>query len=376
MIWDNISVERDIYENNANENEKYMIDILNNMDKIIYRGNAKTENKIYEEKLNIGVEKAVSFYTNVDKYLFILTVANHSIILSSIFYLIKLFFEKKITTTTFITFFTILLLYRDKMESCFDGLIEYIEFIGKANYVINDFSAMMSDYDKQLEDKTYQSVDLPFHYLKFENISFKYATSDKQVYDNLNMTLDTKDKIIGITGLSGRGKSTFIKMLLKMYKPSKGTIYIDDHDIKDIDSDYIRTNITYVNQNSKLFDTKILDNILYGCTDMDACNGHLAEIMKYPKIQELYKNIDIYNHSAGALGENLSGGQRQIVNIIGGLVNPCKILVLDEPTNALDRDLKMELLELIKHFKQYKNCILIITHDKDVYPLFSEQIDI
>jgi ABC-type lipoprotein export system ATPase subunit len=98
--------------------------------------------------------------------------------------------------------------------------------------------------------------------------------------------------------------------------------------------------------------------------------------MQYKKIGELFKNIDIYNQQSGPLGENLSGGQRQIVNIIGGLINPSKILILDEPTNALDPELKRELIGLIKDFKKYKKCIIIITHDRDVHPLFDETVHI
>ena len=85
--------------------------------------------------------------------------------------------------------------------------------------------------------------------------------------------------------------------------------------------------------------------------------------------------MDLNNDTAGYSGEKLSGGQRQIVNIISGLVNPSKILILDEPTNALDKDLKQELLEIIKYFKPYKQSILIITHDKDVHPIFDDKIE-
>jgi ABC-type bacteriocin/lantibiotic exporter with double-glycine peptidase domain len=196
------------------------------------------------------------------------------------------------------------------------------------------------------------------------------------ILTNFNITLKTNNKIIGITGLSGNGKSTFAKLLLKMYQPKSGDIYIDGINIHDIDADYIRKNITYVNQTSKLFDKKIIDNILYGCNDIAICSNHLDEIMKYTKIRELYKNVDFKNKLAGSLGENLSGGQRQIINIIGGLVNPSKILILDEPTNALDMNLKQELLELIRNFKNYKKCIMIITHDKDTFRLFDEKIEI
>jgi len=80
------------------------------------------------------------------------------------------------------------------------------------------------------------------------------------------------------------------------------------------------------------------------------------------------------NGESGSLGEALSGGQRQIINIISGLIHPSPILVLDEPTNALDMDLKMELLRIIDAFRAHKKCIIVITHDRDMYPLFDQRI--
>ncbi|KAJ1434155.1 P-loop containing nucleoside triphosphate hydrolase protein [Ochromonadaceae sp. CCMP2298] len=195
------------------------------------------------------------------------------------------------------------------------------------------------------------------------------------VFENRNYSLDTTDhKIIGITGPSGSGKSTFVKLLNKMYKPNSGTIKIDGRNIEDIDPEYLRSEITYVNQNSKLFDKKIIDNMLYGCNDPKKCKYFLDKIMQYPNIAKLYKNIDIYTKEAGLMGENISGGQRQIVNMIGGFINPSKILVLDEPTNALDPALKLEVIGLIEDFKIYKQAIIIITHDKDVMPLFDAEL--
>jgi ABC-type bacteriocin/lantibiotic exporter with double-glycine peptidase domain len=133
--------------------------------------------------------------------------------------------------------------------------------------------------------------------------------------------------------------------------------------------------MTYVNQNSKLFDREILSNLLYGCKDVNNCNENLKEILAFEKIRELYRNVDLEGH-AGPLGENLSGGQRQVANLISGFINPTSILILDEPTNALDPKLKHEVLSLIQHFRNYKKCIMIITHDKDVFSLFDETVEI
>jgi ATP-binding cassette subfamily C protein LapB len=162
-----------------------------------------------------------------------------------------------------------------------------------------------------------------------------------------------------------------------MYTHYKGNIYIDDVNIRDIDADYIRNNITYVNQSSKLFDRKVVENIMYGCSDLHSCNSDFKLIMeKYSKIRELLDGIDIFNKDSGALGENLSGGQRQIINIVGGLINPSKITILDEPTNALDGELKKDVIDMIRYFLKNKKCIMVITHDIEIKHIFDQVIEL
>jgi ABC-type bacteriocin/lantibiotic exporter with double-glycine peptidase domain len=375
-IWDDLMRIRMVYENKVNSNEKYLIDIFNNMDKIILRGKTQYENEIYNNIINDGVEKTKEFYNSVNNHLLIITAMIYIILLISIFYLISLCISKKITVTMFITFFTILLLYRDRLSGTFQNLPDYLEFIGRINFVMKKFDSLIGNYNPDDYNKDYDNIDLKFNEIYFDNVSFKYNGTSEYIFENLKLKVNTKNNVIGIVGYSGKGKSTFTKMILKFHKCDAGKILIDGNDIQNIDSDYLRKNITYISQNSKLFDKKIIENILYGCNDLTICKSHLNEIQKYKKIQEMFKKIDIHNKQAGLAGEHLSGGQRQIVNIISGLINPCKILILDEPTNALDGELKNEVLQLINDFKKHKQSIIIITHDKDVYPLFDETITI
>lgn len=374
FVWDDLMKVRMIYENQVNSNEKYLIDLLNNMDKIILRGKTDYEQSIYNNITNEGIKKTANFYNTVNNHLFVVTILIYVVVLLSIFYLIKLCIYKKITVTMFITFFTILLLYRDRLVGTFQNLPDYLEFIGRIEYVIKKFDTLIGNYNPDKYNKKYDIVKMDFKEIYFNNVSFKFQGSNDYVFENLNLKLKTNNNVIGIVGFSGKGKSTFIRMILKFHKCHNGNILIDGNDIENIDSEYIRQNITYINQNSKLFDKKIIENILYGCNDLNVCKSHLNEIQKYKKIQEMFKKIDIHNKNAGLGGEHLSGGQRQIINIISGLINPCKILILDEPTNALDGEIKKELLQLIYDFKKYKQCIIIITHDKEVYPLFDETI--
>jgi len=261
------------------------------------------------------------------------------------------------------------------MTTTIQQIPDFIEFLGRSESVMKHFYNMDSDLEK-IYNKNYLSRELQFDSVTFENVTFQYEGQSNPIMKEYNIHLNLRDKIIGIVGLSGNGKSTFAKLMIKMYTPTSGKIYIDDVDIQEVEGNYIRSQIIYINQNSKLFDRKIIENILYGCYDLDVCNGYLGEIMKYPKIRDLFKSMDIHHKKAGLFGENLSGGQRQVVNIIGGLVIPSKIVILDEPTNALDGELKNEIIQLITDFKKYKKCIIIISHDKDTFGLFDETIQI
>jgi ABC-type bacteriocin/lantibiotic exporter with double-glycine peptidase domain len=375
-IWKNMLEHNEEYEKFVGETEAYMIEVLNNIDKIIYRGQTKQEIKVFNNKTEKSINKAMEFYSNVNFHCTMLVVILYVILFVSIGQLMYLFFKKKVDVTVFITFFTILLLYRDKMISVIQQIPDFVEFLGRSDTVLKHFQNIEDKIPSLFENKAKRNGELPFHKIRFENIAFKYTTNNTYLFDNFNIDLNTENKIIGITGLSGNGKSTFAKLLLKMYTPERGKIYIDGEDICHLDADYIRKNITYVNQSSKLFDKKVVENMLYGCNDLDVCNRYLNEMMGYEKIKELYKKMDIYTKNSGSLGENLSGGQRQVVNILSGLINPCEILILDEPTNALDIELKREVLQLIKECRKHKNCIIIITHDNDVFPLFDEKIEI
>ena len=377
MNWSGMLEHNEEYEKYVGENESYLLEILNNIDKIIYRGQTNFEIDIFKNKTDKSIDFAYKFYSNTNYHGIIMNIIFFLLIFICIWYIIFLFFQKKINFTIFITFFTIMLLYRDKMTTVIQQIPDFIEFLGRSDSVLKHFQNMSSNYEDIINKKyNNNDNDLSFDNIRFENVSFSYKSNNKDIFQNFSIEINTDNKIIGITGLSGNGKSTFAKLILKMYKCNNGNIFIDNVNIEDIDADYIRKNITFVNQNSKLFDKKIIDNILYACHNKDHCSKYLQEIMEYPKIRDLYKNIDIYNKNAGSLGENLSGGQRQVANIIGGLVNPSKILILDEPTNALDRELKQEILEVIKDFKKYKKSIIIITHDRDVFNLFDESIQI
>ena len=371
--YKNIFIKNQSYEKIGYENECYIIDILNNIDKIIFRGKIKNEINNLNNKTQNIYSVGYDYYSNINSKLSIVYIIIYITIFILTGYLINLFSKKKIDSTIFITFLTILLLYRELVITTINTFSDILEYIGRINADFKTFNNI--DFENINEDIKILNEKLNFNTIEFKDIHFKYKIGNKKIFNDFNKKINIDNKIIGLIGLSGNGKSTFAKLLIKMYKYD-GTILIDNIDIKNIDTEYLRKNIIYVNQNSKLFDETIIKNIIYGCdNNTEFCNKYLIEIMKFTKIKKLFKNIDFETTKAGLGGENLSGGQRQIINLINGLIIPSEIVILDEPTNALDPELKSDVIELIKYFKKYKKCIIIISHDKDIFSIFDEKIE-
>ena len=366
--------ERNIeYENNSIVIEQHLVENLNNVDKIISRGQIEYETLLFDKEKQVTIDSHRNYYYSVSTTKFGIELITIVTMFVCVGYSIQLYFSKRIDVIQFIALFTLLMVFKERMNASASLISDGIEQLGRLEAIVGWFKPI--EQKLELLSKKYKKYDLPLNKIEFKDVSFSYNANSELIFDRSNISVETNNhKIIGITGQSGKGKSTFTKLLLKLYKIDGGTIIIDNENIDHIDPDYLRQHITYINQNSRLFDKTVLENILYGCKDEDVCKEYYNEILQYPKVKELYQNVRLEDDLAGYSGEKISGGQRQIANIISGLANPSKILILDEPTNALDKELKMELLEIIRVFKQHKQCIFIITHDKDVYPLFDEQL--
>jgi len=373
LFWNELTISNDTYEESIIDNESACSEVLSNFDKIIYRGEIHNElNELYNNSKNV-INKANIFYKKTIKHSSIINIIIFLLLFILIYYLIHLYIHKEIDSTLFVTFLTILLLYKDILLNSTNEIADYIEFIGRGkllNIVFEDIPININKIDNDpLENKKY---NMDFNTILFENINFKYKNHKKKILNNFNLKIEADNKIIGITGISGIGKSTFVKLLVKMYK-YEGNIYIDGININKIDSIYIRQNIVYVSQDPKLFDKIVIDNLFYACNNKQQCIIYLEEIMKFQKIKELFEKINLNKKSIKA-GDNLSGGQKQVINIINGLISDSKILILDEPTNSLDKALKNEIIDLIMYFKKYKKCIIIISHDSDIFPYFDQNI--
>jgi ABC-type bacteriocin/lantibiotic exporter with double-glycine peptidase domain len=150
------------------------------------------------------------------------------------------------------------------------------------------------------------------------------------------------------------------------YKVEDNMIYIDDIDINEYELNNLRTQISYVNQNTKLFNSTIIENIKYGTTMSDK---DVIQVINDIGIHDLYSNLEHgYNSKVGIGGDKLSGGQRQMIYILRCFGKNNKIIILDEPTSSIDVHTKSLIMKAITKLSK-KSTLIIITHDKELLKL-------
>ena len=193
---------------------------------------------------------------------------------------------------------------------------------------------------------------------EFKDVVFSYDNTNI-VLNKLNLKIE-ENKTYGIVGKSGEGKTTMFNLLCKMYDNQSGVISIDGIDIKELDEESIRGNITIISQNPYIFNLSIKDNLKLVKGDItdeeikEAC--HLACLDDY--IESLPNGYDTI---VGEGGVNLSGGQRQRLAIARALVQKTKIILFDEATSALDNETQSKIQKAIDNLKD-KYTIVIIAH--------------
>ena len=170
--------------------------------------------------------------------------------------------------------------------------------------------------------------------MKYENVSFTFETSTKKSISDINLHIDA-GTFVGVVGRSGSGKSTFTKMLARLYSPNDGRILIDNYDISKVELYSLRSQIGIVPQDTFLFRGTVSENISFDNTDVSN-----EEIIKACKIACAHNFImdlpDGYSSLISERGANLSGGQRQRIALARTLISKPRLLILDEATSSLD----------------------------------------
>ncbi len=247
--------------------------------------------------------------------------------------------------------------FGNRYNSLVQNITGFHELIKKFNLSATRIFDIFEDskYEKETFGKKHlDNVNGDF---EFKNVNFKY--DKKEVLKNLNLKVKANETV-AFVGKSGAGKTTIFNLLCKMYDDYKGLITIDGVNIKELDKDSIRGNITIVSQNPYIFNMSIKDNLKL--VKQDLTDEEMKEACKMACLDDYIEELpEKYDTIVGEGGIMLSGGQKQRLAIARAFVQKTEIILFDEATSALDNETQSKIQQAIDNL-QKDYTILIIAH--------------
>lgn len=336
-------------------------DILTNLPSVLASGMIHKELEYidkFESEYNHCLQKTIS---KSSKFKLFFNMSYILLILSIVGYSIRLQSTDAISTGTLVSVLFVVVYLINQISMVAGEIRDFVFNVGvikKTNLFLNQLVMCEKDTFYDEKDSRVQTGKIVFN-----DLQIKY--DNRVIIDNFSYSIHDKDKVC-IYGPIGTGKTTLIKSLLRFKPISNGSIWIDNKNIIDYPIDLLRKNIGYIPQDIKLLNRSIFDNIVYGTqkTKQDVYDA----IEKY-KIHQL-SNIDL-DKKAGKYGNNLSGGQKQIVLLLRCLLQDTKIIILDEPTSNLDIYSVEDILRILDAVDK---TLIIITHDENLYKVCNKFI--
>lgn len=193
--------------------------------------------------------------------------------------------------------------------------------------------------------------------IEIRDLTFSYPEAARPSLKDIRLRLKP-GQTLGIVGRTGSGKTTLVKLLLRIYDPPRGTVLIGGADVLDLSLESLRSQIAYVPQDGFLFSTTIRDNIAFFDRDSE-----LRKVVEASKLADLYDNIaafpDKFETKLGERGLTLSGGQRQRTSLARGLIKDAPILLLDDSVSAVDAVTETKILANLRQAREGKTTVII-----------------
>ncbi len=207
------------------------------------------------------------------------------------------------------------------------------------------------DYKEKVKTEMVKNPEI-----EFKKVEFQYEGSE-QVLKNVSFKISSKEKI-ALVGHSGAGKSTIVNLIMKLYQPTGGEIYLKGMPYTKLSPQFIRNNIALVFQENELFSSTVRENVAYGkekATEKEIITA-LKQANAYEFVSKLPKGLD---SEIGERGVKLSGGQKQRIQIARAILKAAPILILDEATSSLDAKSEKEVQEALGVLMRDKLTIII-----------------
>lgn len=215
---------------------------------------------------------------------------------------------------------------------------------------------LLEEKDRKIADEVPKEL-IPVESIEFDHVWFSYENNDVYALQNFTLHIKAGD-FTGIVGPSGSGKSTLLSLLMGIYKPTKGSIYINGIDISKYDSSVLRHLMGYVFQQAYLFKGSIKDNLTL--FDNSICYDEMVKAAKQVNLDAMIEQLpEGYNTPVGYLGSLLSDGQKQLLAFGRTLIRNTPILLLDEATANIDSHTEKQIQASIEHIRGSKTIVSI-----------------
>jgi subfamily B ATP-binding cassette protein MsbA len=193
--------------------------------------------------------------------------------------------------------------------------------------------------------------------IEFKGVSFSYPTTKEDAIKNINILIDG-NSTAALVGHSGAGKSTIISLMPRFYDPSKGEIYIDGQNIRDVKLSSLRKNISLVSQDIILFDDTVRANVAYA--NLGANEEQIKKACEFAAATDFIENLpQSYETVIGENGIRLSGGQKQRISIARAILKDSPIILLDEATSSLDAESEEKVQNAIINLTKNRTTLVI-----------------
>jgi len=230
----------------------------------------------------------------------------------------------------------------------------------------NELQEIMDMPVEKESDKSYIGIEELQGNVVFDNVSYSYPGEESMSIRDVSFTIKPKEKV-AIVGRMGSGKSTMLKLIMKLYEAKEGSVLIDGIDIKQIEPADLRKGIIYVPQSIILFNGTLRENIAYRAPYVS--DQRVVKAAKFSACMDFInghpKGFDMM---VGERGENLSGGQKQTIGVARAFLVPGNMILLDEPTNSMDGVTEKKF---IKNLKEYlgDETMIVISHKNSILDL-------
>lgn len=353
--------------------------------------------KIPDEKEYLNNKHTIYDKTNVNQLwyesggVYMMSFTTTIILIISVYIILRLYKTKKVTSQTTIQLIIIILFFIRYLKTSNARVIHIMSGYGK-----------LAESEKRIKDILNETItngdkkDFSISgSIEFKNVSFEYPNKDIsqssqssqpiqpdgghsvsdnipkiKSLDNVSFKINPLDRV-AIIGTNGSGKSTIIKLIMGFYSVSGGQVLHNGVNVLEINREYLRSKIAIINQKVVLFNRPIIENICYG---NNIPKEKVKQILKKLHVVSVFKNQPQGLETlAGLHGSSLSGGQKQIIYLLRCYLSNKPIIIMDEPTAAVDSIHKKYIMRMIDEMSK-KSTLIVVTHDPEYAAAFPTKI--